>query len=81
MSVRAGHRSGYRSTVCSTPKPSLEALTRAIEELAAASKAGAAPGHLDERIAVLWAMVADLDPELARRLARYKRPAGGQAEP
>ena len=36
---------------------------------------------LNERIARLWAMVADLDPELARRLSRYQRPAGGEADP
>ena len=81
MSVRAGRRPGYRSSVCSTPEPSLDDLTRAIDELAAASRAGAAPGDLNERIARLWAMVADLDPELARRLSRYQRPPGGQADP
>jgi len=67
--------------VCSTPEPSLDGLARAIDELAAASRAGAAPGDLNERIARLWAMVADLDPELARRLSRYQRPSGGQADP
>lgn len=81
MSVRAGCWPGYRSSVCSTPEPSLDDLTRAIDELAVASKAGTAPGHLDERIAQLWGMVADLDPELARRLARYERPSGGRSDP
>jgi hypothetical protein len=81
MSVRARRWPGYRSSVCSIPEPSLDDLTRAIDELAAASRAGAAPGDLTERIARLWAMVADLDPELARRLSRYQRPSGGQADP
>ena len=81
MSVRARRRPGYRSSVCSTPEPSLDDLTRAIDDLAAASRAGAAPGQLNERIARLWGMVADLDPELGRRLARYQRPADGQADP
>ena len=81
MSVRAGCRPGYRSSVCSTPEPSLDGLTRAIDELAAASRAGTTPGDLNERIARLWAMVADLDPELARRLSRYQRPADGEADP
>jgi len=81
MSVRAGRRPGYRSSVCSTPEPSLDDLARAIDELAAASRAGAAPGDLNERITRLWGMVADLDPELARRLSRYQRPSGEQAGP
>ena len=67
--------------MCSTPEPSLDDLTRAIDELAAASRAGAAPGTLNERIAQLWAMVADLDPELARRLSRYQRPSSGRVSP
>jgi hypothetical protein len=81
MSMRAGHWPGYRSSVCSTPEPSLDDLARAIDDLAAASRGGAAPGQLNERIARLWAMIADLDPELARRLARYQRPPDGQAGP
>jgi hypothetical protein len=81
MSMRAGRWPGYRSSVCSTPEPSLDNLTRAIDELAAASRADATPGDLNERIARLWGMVADLDPELARRLSRYQRPSGGQAVP
>jgi hypothetical protein len=81
MTVRAGHWPDYRSSVCSTPEPSLDDLTRAIDELAAASRAGAAPGRLDERIARLWRILADLDPELARRLSRYERPSGGEAGP
>jgi hypothetical protein len=80
MSVRARRGPGYRSSVCSTPEPSLDDITRAIDELAAASRGGATPGELDERIARLWGMVADLDPELARRLSRYQRPSG-QADP
>ena len=81
MTVRAGHWPGYRSSVCSTPEPSLDDLTRAIDELAAASQADAASGRLHERIAQLWRRMADLDPELARRLSRYERPPGGQADP
>lgn len=81
MSMRAGRWPGYRSSVCSTPKPSLDDLTRAIDDLAEASRAGAVLGQLNERIARLWSMVADLDPELYRRLARYQRPADGQADP
>lgn len=81
MSVRAGRWPGYRSSVCSTPEPSLDDLTRAIDELAAASRADAAAADLNDRIARLWGMVADLDPELARRLSRYQRPSGGPVDP
>src|SRR5487761_1363205 len=69
--LRTAGRSGYRSSVCSTPETPAETalgdLARAIEELAADNRAGAAPGQLADRIARLWGMVTDLDPELARR--------------
>jgi hypothetical protein len=81
MSARAGCWPGYRSSVCSTPEPSLDDVILAIDELAAASRAGATPGDLNERIARLWGMVADLDPELARRLSRYQCPSGGETGP
>jgi len=81
MTVRAGRWPGYRSSVCSTPEPSLDDLTRAIDELAAADQADVASGLLHERIAQLWRRMADLDPELARRLSRYERPPAGQADP
>jgi hypothetical protein len=58
--------------VCSTPEAALDDLARAIDELAAASGTGEAAGHLAERIARLWGMVADLDPELARRRSGYE---------
>jgi hypothetical protein len=81
MSVRAGRWPGYRSSVCSTPEPSLDDLIQAIDDLAAASRAAAVPGDLNEHIARVWGMVADLDPQLARRLSRYEHPAGGRAGP
>jgi hypothetical protein len=33
--------------------------------------------ELAARIAMLWQMVSDLDPELARRARRYAAPADG----
>jgi hypothetical protein len=47
----------------------------AIDELAEASRDGTASPQLAERIARLWAMVTDLDPELAKRRAAYERTA------
>jgi hypothetical protein len=45
----------------------------AIEELAAVAGSAerAAAGDLDVRLAAAWALVAEADPELADRTARY----------
>ena len=64
--------------------PRLAMIGAAIDELAEASRAasgtpvpGSSPGGLDpsgsmaERVARIWAMVADLDPGLAQRLSGY----------
>jgi hypothetical protein len=79
--LRPVSRPGYGSSVCSTPEAAAEAalgdLARAIEELAADNQSGAASGQLAERIARLWGMVTDLDPELARRRLGYEQPTDG----
>jgi hypothetical protein len=50
----------------------LDRLGRAIDELAAAAQGrDATVRDVAARLARVWAMVADLDPELARRLAGY----------
>jgi hypothetical protein len=64
---------GYRSSVCSTQESPLGRLARAIDDLAADSRDGAATDHLAERIAQLWRMLGELDPELAKRRSRYER--------
>jgi hypothetical protein len=64
--------------------PRLAMIGAAIDELAEASRAasgtpgpGSSPGGPDpsgsmaERVARIWAMVADLDPGLAQRLSGY----------
>lgn len=52
----------------------------AIDELAAdsltADHAGSDTG-MQDRLAGIWAMIAELDPELARRVPRYGTEAGG----
>jgi hypothetical protein len=69
--------------VCSTPESPVARLAHAIEDLAADCRDGAADSQLAERIARLWGMIADLDPELARRRSGYegaaqpRRPAPG----
>ncbi|HEY5357903.1 MAG TPA: hypothetical protein VIJ82_09475 [Streptosporangiaceae bacterium] len=51
----------------------LDRLGRAIDELAAAAQArDATVRDVAARLARVWEMVADLDPELARRLAGYE---------
>ncbi len=65
--------------MCSTPDPRLDRIGSAIDELAAAAAEVAAggtedPGALAGRLAEIWAMVADLDPALAKRLRGYTAP-------
>jgi hypothetical protein len=67
----------YRSRVCSIPDSPLARIARAIDELAADSCSDAATARLAERIAQIWAMVADIDPELARRRSGYEHEADG----
>jgi hypothetical protein len=72
-----GGPAAYRSSMCSisrdpSPEPGeLDRLGRAIDELAAAQGQDASAPDIAARVARLWDMVAELDPELARRLAGY----------
>jgi len=54
--------------MCSTLADRLAQIERAIDELAA----GAGTAGVADRLARLWQMVADLDPELSRRMAGYR---------
>lgn len=60
--------------MCSTEER-LALIGEAIDEVAAASREGAASGagmaDLTARLARIWAMLAELDPALARRLRDY----------
>jgi len=61
--------------MCSTREARIAKIGAAIDEVAAAARAGAA-GHANEaelaaRLACIWAMVAELDPALAARLRTY----------
>jgi hypothetical protein len=71
--------------VCSTTADRIARICAAIEELAvrpgardAASVIApgtaapeAADGHAADRLAAIWAMIAEVDPELAKRLPGY----------
>jgi hypothetical protein len=71
---------GYDSPVCSTTGDAIDRIAAAIDQLASdarAPKGTAGEGELTTRVAALWRMVSDLDPELARRTQRYAAPEGG----
>jgi hypothetical protein len=59
--------------MCSTREARLATISAAIEEVAAAARGGgqADMTELADRVADIWAMVADLDPTLAARLRTY----------
>jgi hypothetical protein len=61
--------------MCSTVEGRLAMIGKAIDEVAAAVSEGAAAGAgLDDiagRLARIWAMLAEVDPALARRLRGY----------
>ena len=54
--------------MCSTLSDRLTQIEQAIDKLAAESGTAEAA----DRLARLWQMVADLDPELSRRMAGYR---------
>ena len=59
--------------MCSTAAQRIAEIGRAIDDLAVRAAPGA--GHADPivaRLAELWALLAELDPEVARRLAGYQ---------
>jgi hypothetical protein len=60
--------------MCSTLADRLTRIERAIDELAGES----GTADVEDRLARLWQMVADLDPELSRRMAGYR---GAEEEP
>jgi hypothetical protein len=60
----------YASTVYSTRELALKGVTEAIEELDAVRRSRGA-GDLEAQVAAVWAMVRELDPELAKVASRY----------
>jgi hypothetical protein len=83
---RKGRRSWaplpYGSHMCSTPDARLALIGQAIDKLAeeartgtqATGAKGAAADDVMQRLAEIWAMVAELDPGVAQRLPRYAAP-------
>jgi hypothetical protein len=68
--------------MCSIPDARLALIGQAIDKLAeeartgtqAVGAEGAGTDDVMQRLAEIWAMVAELDPGVARRLARYAAP-------
>ncbi|MFY9927907.1 MAG: hypothetical protein WAK82_07900 [Streptosporangiaceae bacterium] len=60
--------------MCSIDESALQLVAEAIDKLEADHKSGATSG-LEEQVAAVWAMVRDIDPELARLISGYIRPA------
>jgi hypothetical protein len=73
-------RAGYHPPVCSKTGDAIDRIAAAIDQLASDSRdaGGKASGdELTTRIAILWQMISDLDPELARRARKYTGLADG----
>ena len=60
----------YASTVYSTGELALQGVTDAIEQLDAVRRHGGAD-DLEDQVAAVWAMVGEVDPELAKLASRY----------
>jgi hypothetical protein len=59
--------------VCSIDASALRRLAEAIDQLEADRKSADAAA-LEARIAAVWAMVREIDPELARLTSKYANP-------
>jgi hypothetical protein len=64
----------YDSTVCSNEGAALQRVAEAIERLEA-DRGNTDAADLEARIAAIWSMVAEIDPELARLASRYGKPS------
>jgi hypothetical protein len=62
--------------VCSIPGDPIERIAAAIDQLASDAQAEANEPGLAARVALLWQMVSELDPELARRVQGYSAADG-----
>jgi hypothetical protein len=67
----ASIQAGYPSRVCSITGDPIDRIAAAIDQLARDAQAASNGPGLAARVALLWQMVSDLDPELARRTRGY----------
>ena len=59
--------------MCSIDGSALRRVAEAIDQLDADRK-GAGSSRLEARVAEIWAMVREIDPELSRLASRYAEP-------
>jgi len=71
--VGTGH---YHSIMCSTAAQRIAEIGRAIDHLAVQAVPAGDTDPIVARLAELWALLAELDPEVARRLAGYQALSG-----
>ena len=64
----------YYPMVCSIEDGAIAEVISAIDQLAEDAGSGLAAHELNSRVAAIWAMLADLDPEVARLRAAYEHP-------
>ncbi len=60
--------------MCSIEDGAISQVISAIDQLAEDAETGLAAQELSTRVAAIWAMLADLDPEVARLRAAYEHP-------
>jgi hypothetical protein len=63
----------YDSTVCSSDGGALRRVAEAIDRLEA-DRGNTDAADLEARVAAVWSMVSELDPELARLASGYEKP-------
>ena len=63
----------YHSTMCSTDGAALRRVAEAIDQLEADRRTTDA-ADLEARVAAVWSMVSEIDPELARLASGYDPP-------
>ena len=59
--------------MCSIDEAALRRVAEAIDQLDASRKSAGSSG-LEAQVAAVWALVREIDPELARLAARYASP-------
>jgi hypothetical protein len=63
--------------VCSGQGEAIHRIAAAIDQLAVDTRGSANHQELTARVAGVWEMISDLDPELARRAKAYTANEGG----
>jgi hypothetical protein len=68
---------GYHPPVCSNVGDAIDRVRDAIDQLARDAHGDLSEPELAARVAALWQLISQLDPELARRTQGYAEQPGG----